>query len=132
MSAGTAKGMLSHAGGGDAAGTGGPDRAVVAGQRGTDGHLQRPWRHDPGRLFTDVAAAVAHGGDCVSKIRSLADRRDQHASWASVTTAWRLLVTCIDASRQPGPDREGVPGLSPDAPSRLVVDLGLLKVDLEA
>jgi len=61
-----------------------------------------PWRHDPGRVFTDMAAAVADGADCVSGIGSLADRRDQHAPVASVTTAWRLLARRVDAGRLPG------------------------------
>ena len=60
-----------------------------------------PWRHDPGRVFTDIAAAVADGADCVSGIGSLADRRDQHAPVASVTTAWRLLARRVDAGRLP-------------------------------
>src|SRR6476620_12653158 len=45
-----------------------------------------PWLHDPGRVFTDMAAAVADGTDCVSGIAALAHRRDQHATAASITT----------------------------------------------
>ena len=61
-----------------------------------------PWRHDPGRVFTDRAAAVAYDADRGSGIGGLADRRDQHAPVASVTTAWRLLTRRVDAGRLPG------------------------------
>jgi len=61
-----------------------------------------PWLHDPGRVFTDLAAAVADGTDCVSGIAALADRRDQHATAASITTAWRLVTQRVDAWHLPG------------------------------
>jgi len=56
-----------------------------------------PWVHDPGRVFTDLAAAVADGADCVSGIGSLVDQRAQHGPVASVTTAWRLIDSRVDA-----------------------------------
>jgi len=34
-----------------------------------------PGLHDPGRVFTDLAAVVADGADCVSGIGQLADHR---------------------------------------------------------
>ena len=34
-----------------------------------------PWLHDPGRMFTDLAAAVAVGAVCVSWIGQLVDQR---------------------------------------------------------
>ena len=54
------------------------------------------WVHDPGRVFTDLAAAVADGADCVSGIGSLVDQQAQHGPVASVTTAWRLIDARVD------------------------------------
>jgi len=61
-----------------------------------------PWVHDPGRVFGDLAAAVADGADCVSGIGALVDQRDQHGAVASVTTAWRLLDQRVDAAHLAG------------------------------
>ena len=55
------------------------------------------WVHDPGRVFTDLAAAVADGADCLSGIGSLVDQQAQHGPVASVTTAWRLIDSRVDA-----------------------------------
>ena len=55
---------------------------------GTD---KGPWVHDPGRVFTDLAVAVADGADCVSGIGSLIDQQALHGPVASLTTTWRLL-----------------------------------------
>ena len=35
---------------------------------------QGPWVHEPGRVFADLAVAVADGADCVSGIGSLVDQ----------------------------------------------------------
>lgn len=61
-----------------------------------------PWVHDPGRVFTDLAAVVADGADCVSGIGSLVDQQAQHGPVASVTTAWRLIDAKVDAARLAG------------------------------
>jgi hypothetical protein len=60
------------------------------------------WVHDPGRVFGDLAAAVADGADCVSGIGVLLDQGAQHGSVASVTTAWRLLDQRLDAAHLAG------------------------------
>ena len=60
-----------------------------------------PWVHDPGRVFTDLAAAVADGADCVSGVGSLVDQQVQHGPVASVTTTWRLLDQRVDAAHLP-------------------------------
>jgi hypothetical protein len=60
-----------------------------------------PWLHDPGRVFCDVAAAVADGADCVSGIASLRDRPVLHGPVASTPTAWRLVDRRIDAAHLP-------------------------------
>ena len=39
---------------------------------------QGPWVHDPGRVFADLAVAVADGADCVSGIGSLVDQQELH------------------------------------------------------
>ena len=67
-----------------------------------------PWVHDPGRVFTDLAAAVADGADCVSGIGSLVDQQAQHGPVASVTTAWRLIDSRVDAQHLAS--GEGGPG----------------------
>jgi hypothetical protein len=53
--------------------------------------------HAPGRVFTDLACAVADGADCVSGIGTLVDRRDLFGPVASMPTTWRLLER-IDAA----------------------------------
>ena len=60
------------------------------------------WVHEPGRVFTDLAVAVADGADCVSGIGQLADQQALHGPVASVTTTWRLLDRRIDAAHLPG------------------------------
>jgi hypothetical protein len=60
-----------------------------------------PWVHDPGRVFTDLAAAVADGADCVSGVGSLVDQQLQHGPVASLTTTWRLLDQRVDAAHLP-------------------------------
>ena len=42
---------------------------------------QGPWVHEPGRVFADLAVAVADGADCVSGIGSLVDQRICTARW---------------------------------------------------
>ena len=37
-----------------------------------------PRRHDPGRVFTDLAVAGADGADCASGIGQLVDQQAQH------------------------------------------------------
>jgi hypothetical protein len=47
--------------------------------------------HLPGRVFSDLAVAVADGADCISGIAVLADRQGLFGPVASVPTAWRVL-----------------------------------------
>ena len=63
---------------------------------------QGPWVHEPGRVFADLAVAVADGADCVSGIDSLVDQQDLHGPVASLTTTWRLLDERIDAAHLSG------------------------------
>ena len=57
--------------------------------------------HAPGRVFTDLACAVADGADCVSGIGVLGDRKDLFGPVASMPTTWRLLER-IDAEHLDG------------------------------
>jgi len=50
-----------------------------------------PWLHAPGRVFTDLAAAVADGADAITGIAVLGDRVDLHGPVASMPTTWRVL-----------------------------------------
>src|SRR5450755_532919 len=59
-----------------------------------------PWVHEPGRVFADLACAVADGADCISGIGTIGDR-SQHGSVASSTTAWRLVDSRVDAAHLP-------------------------------
>ena len=56
--------------------------------------------HAPGRIFTDLAVAVADGADAVSGIGVLGDRMELFGAVASMPTAWRLLER-LDAVHAP-------------------------------
>ena len=56
--------------------------------------------HPPGRVFTDLAVAVADGADAISGIAVLADRQDLFGPVASMPTTWRVLDR-IDAAHLP-------------------------------
>jgi hypothetical protein len=56
--------------------------------------------HPPGRVFTDLAVAVADGADAISGIALLADRQDLFGPVASMPTTWRVLDR-IDAQHLP-------------------------------
>lgn len=92
------KGVVSHAGVGllrDVAELTGLSEQVSGALADT---YKGPWLHDPGRVFTDLAAAVADGADCVSGIGHLVDQQAQHGPVASVTTTWRMLDERVDAA----------------------------------
>lgn len=61
-----------------------------------------PWLHDPGRVFADLAVAVADGADCVSGIGTLVDQQRLHGPVASLTTTWRLLDQRLDLAHLAG------------------------------
>src|SRR5919106_341272 len=56
--------------------------------------------HAPGRVFTDLAVAVADGADAISGIGVLRDRQDLFGPVASMPTAWRVLDR-VDADHLP-------------------------------
>lgn len=90
-----------------------------------------PWLHDPGRVFTDLAAAVADGADCVSGIGQLVDQQAQHGPVASVTTSWRLIDQRIEAehlvgvkkARSAAREKVWAAGGAPQLGTTLVIDL---------
>ena len=47
--------------------------------------------HAPGRVFADLAVAVADGADAISGIAVLGDREDLFGPVASMPTTWRVL-----------------------------------------
>ena len=53
--------------------------------------------HPPGRVFTDLAVAVADGADAISGIAVLTDRQELFGPVASMPTAWRVLDRVDDA-----------------------------------
>lgn len=50
-----------------------------------------PWLHAPGRVFADLAVAIADGADCISQVEVLGDRHEVAGAVASMPTTWRLL-----------------------------------------
>ncbi|MEB3065327.1 transposase, partial [[Mycobacterium] zoologicum] len=61
-----------------------------------------PWRHAPGDVFADLAAAVADGADCIDGVgQRCGDREHVFGLKASTTTMWRLVDERIDAAHLP-------------------------------
>jgi hypothetical protein len=54
--------------------------------------------HAPGRVFTDLAVAVADGADAISGISVLGDRQDLFGPVASMPTTWRVLDRVTEES----------------------------------
>ncbi len=50
-----------------------------------------PGGHDRGRVFADLAAAIADGARVISDFRVMGDQRELFGPVASVPTAWRAL-----------------------------------------
>ena len=47
--------------------------------------------HDQGRVFSDLACAIADGARVISDFRGMSDQREPFGQVASVPTAWRAL-----------------------------------------
>ncbi|WP_434056939.1 IS1380 family transposase [Pseudonocardia lacus] len=61
--------------------------------------LRRPrTRHDPGRVLTDLAVAIADGAEAINDIAVLVDQPGLFGAVASDSTCWRLLEA-LDGSR---------------------------------
>ncbi|MGH8895193.1 MAG: IS1380 family transposase [Actinomycetes bacterium] len=77
--------------------------------------------HVPGRVFTDLAVAIADGADAVSGIAVLGDRPDLFGPVASMPTTWRGLERIDDehldrvhAARAEARERAWAAGAGPD------------------
>ena len=63
--------------------------------------------HDRGRVFADLACAIADGARVISDFRVMGDQRELFGQVASVPTAWRALseIACRrgprDGARSP-------------------------------
>jgi hypothetical protein len=91
-----------------------------------------PWVHAPGRVFTDLAVAIADGADCVSHIEVFGDRHAVCGPVASMPTTWRMLdrideehLPGVLAARAAARERAWAAGAAPDL-------AGLLQIDFDA
>lgn len=91
-----------------------------------------PWLHAPGRVFTDLAAAVADGADAISGIAVLGDREDLHGPVASMPTTWRVLdrvdadhLPAVRAGRSAARAAAWAAGAGPDLDNPLFAELCL-------
>jgi hypothetical protein len=90
------------------------------------------WQHAPGRVFADLAVAIADGADCVSHIEVFGDQHQVCGPVASMPTTWRVLDR-IDAAHLPGVraaraaarERAWAAGAAPDL-------TGLVQIDFDA
>lgn len=85
--------------------------------------------HAPGRVFTDLAVAVADGADAISGISVLGDRQDLFGPVASMPTTWRVLdridVDHLDAVRDAracAREAAWAAGAGPDLDAELCLD----------
>jgi hypothetical protein len=85
--------------------------------------------HAPGRVFTDLACAVADGADAISGIAVLGDRKDLFGPVASMPTTWRLLdridedhLDRVRSARAAARERAWAAGAAPSAGSELRLD----------
>ncbi|MFT4288963.1 IS1380 family transposase [Nocardioides sp.] len=91
-----------------------------------------PWFHAPGRVFTDLAVAVADGADAVTGIRVLGDREGLHGPVASMPTTWRVLDKADDehlpglrTARAHARERAWAAGAGPDLDEVMFTELCL-------
>jgi len=87
------------------------------------------WLHAPGRVFTDLAVAVADGADAISGIAVLGDREDLHGPVASMPTTWRVLdrvdaahLPAVRAGRAAARSAAWAAGAGPDLSGELCLD----------
>jgi Transposase DDE domain group 1 len=86
--------------------------------------------HTPGRVFCDLATAIADGADAVSGIAVLADREELFGPVASMPTAWRVLnridedrLPAVRGARASARERAWAAGAGPDLATELAIDL---------
>jgi|SRR5680860_108704 len=85
--------------------------------------------HAPGRVFTDVAVAVADGADAIGGIGLLGDREELFGPVASMPTAWRVLdrvdedhLGAVRAARAAARERAWAAGAGPDLSQEQCID----------
>ena len=85
--------------------------------------------HPPGRVFTDLAVAVADGADAISGISVLGDRQDLFGPVASMPTTWRVLdrvdaqhLDWVRDARAQARERAWSAGAGPDLSDELCLD----------
>jgi hypothetical protein len=85
--------------------------------------------HAPGRVFADLAVAVADGADAISGIAVLGDRKDLFGPVASMPTTWRVLdridvdhLPLVRAARAAARAEAWAAGAGPDPEEELVLD----------
>lgn len=85
--------------------------------------------HAPGRVFTDLAVAVADGADAISGIAVLGDRPDLFGPVASMPTTWRVLdriddahLGAVRAARAAARETAWAAGAGPDLDQQLCLD----------
>lgn len=85
--------------------------------------------HAPGRVFADVAVAIADGADAVSGIAVLRDRQELFGPVASMPTAWRVLdrvdaahLPAVQLARANARARAWAAGAGPDLTGELRLD----------
>src|SRR5947207_3586463 len=85
--------------------------------------------HMPGRVFADLAVAIADGADAVSGIGVLRDRQPLSGPVASMPTAWRLLdridephLERVRAARTAARERAWAGGAAPQGSGELRID----------
>ena len=85
--------------------------------------------HAPGRVFTDLAVAVADGADAISGISVLGDRQDLFGPVASMPTTWRVLdridaahLDAVRDARASAREAAWAAGAGPDLSEELVLD----------
>jgi hypothetical protein len=85
--------------------------------------------HAPGRVFTDLAVAVADGADAISGIAVLRDRQDLFVPVASMPTTWRVLdrvdqahLDRVRAARAAARAKAWAAGAGPDLSQELRMD----------
>lgn len=88
-----------------------------------------PPQHAPGRVFTDLAVAVADGADAISGIGVLGDREELFGPVASMPTCWRVLdridpahLPHVQAARAAARTTAWAAGAGPDLDQELCLD----------
>jgi hypothetical protein len=87
------------------------------------------WLHAPGKVFTDLAVAVADGADAISGISVLGDREDLFGPVASMPTTWRVLdridadhLDAVRVARSAARESAWAAGAGPDLAQELCLD----------